>query len=400
MDKSKIAIIAATFVAVVAVMAYTYVVTDSGEPEAHDRTGDWYMVHNETMFIDYEDPLNSIILTNDYPLADKVSPLRFDWIEKNMFAGSMSGAPILGGITGDYICFQVNNSEVNAYAYVEGRFFGDALTLSVVIYEDSDMITVSGGSFLKYVHHDSKVIPSTLSAPDFESFDLSNGQGRYYYITPENQINSLPYGANEFEYILCGDSIALMKSEISHQTSEVDKTLYSLCIFRENINGTINCAYAGSSGEVFFGGGLVMAADELHSYIYSRGGNFMTFSTSVFDIDYPYGTISQPTDVSGTWKGTLNYSYGTDIIPGKPVYEKEMFFFEHCFGSVEVVSDSESYVWIGSVYGNGLYIAAEHMGKNYVLFGTVDGDKMTISGFHIDPQGKYMAMQYQLERQP
>lgn len=388
MDSKKISIIVAVFVAVVAVMAYTYVTTDDGS-SASKKTGDWYLV--EASEVSIQDPTNPVFKTQHFSFKNQVDTFKIKSLEKHMFSASWHGVPVVGGIIGDYICFEVSDSQHGVYCYVEGAFKDHTLSFSVVNYSDPDLDNVIGGAHLRFVHECGGSIMSQSPAVNFESLDPVALSGAFYYIDDDDEIAMNQYTPMGFEFVAQSGYIAVIKTPVSHPDIGTGFPLYSVCIFKEESDGRTTYLLAGSSNGFVLSGGVGFADNTLSTML-----NFHTTDGSIpigylcgtYAIDYPYGSNPEPTDISGTWKGKCWRSFGGSVIESNYDIEKEITFRGECFACVEEYTSEKVYTWIGSVYGNGIFALSEfnYDGEThyYYVLGHISGDSLHLCGYYLD----------------
>lgn len=387
-------------IALLLVVGTAVIVFDKDKDDSEfDRTGEWYAMYDE---IGRFDSTGGTITSEYYEFSDKAHLFEIDDIQKNTFSGSISGVPIIGGLMGDMICFEVVSESKGYYCHVEGTFETiGTLALQLIFHEDETFSDVTGGMYIFYAHESAKNEPSMPAFLVLGDYEYTNGVGKSYYIDDNDELKSKDYTPG-FEVVKSDAYITIIKSE------QMGKEFYSICLF-EGFDDTGKSSFLiggdipADDGNIVFFGGMYIADEKLTMHLNGHltgSAPDIVYATSQFDTDCDFGKLSPRADISGKWNGTVCDYDGKDVNKSCKDIIKNITVSDSAFCSVETITEDgavSEFSWIGSVVGNGIFLIAEHDGRYFPLFGYVDGDEMYLCGFMIT-EGKYIGLNLELTR--
>lgn len=390
MDNKSVVGIVLVFLGITVFLGlYGFSMDQPGHPIS--KTGEWNLVFSETVSYDRPDEY----VKEYHEIDSHVMALNLEWIEKKMFSGEYDGIPIVGGLVGNDISFEVCDREKQVFLFVDGTFYDTDLFLSIISFTDETMNIVKEGIFAQYVHGNIATVLPADSMPDFNGLNPMQTEGTYNYMSNDGNLISTEYQPSDFEVVSQGAYIATIHCDVILNPLVPGESITLLCVFNEILDGTTTLLIYGSSDGQAFSGKMIVGGNKLSCFLFGKDDATMAITSVTCNVNHPAGNFFGSTDVSGSWSGNIYYSYGEFIEVGDASLVKDFIFVNPCFGSIELM-DSELFKWIGISVGDRLHLLAEHMGRHYSLFGEVIGEKMHVCGYYLDEFDRYRAVYYEL----
>lgn len=402
MDSKSIALLIVGIVIIGSSMAIFlgYEHDDNGKnsPE-YDKTGEWYAIYVEVATFDQQS--DTTVISESYDPKDKSFPMDIDKIEKNMFSGTLNDIPIIGGVMGNRICFEVTDESSEYYSYVEGTFDRNTLIMQALMYADETFNEIVGGACLCYANEKVPDWPSIPSTYFMTSLKFSNATGKTYVIDDNNHISEIPFTA-DMKVVEWNNYISVL------ETTYNEKTVRNICIFRSFEEGPVNCMIAGNyvadaDHKISYFGDFTIADKKLdiHLNVRSKGDSAnILYTHFTADVNYAPGEMAHDINISGKWNADVfNMVDGTVSHAGSQII-KNFETSGSALSSVEMemtIDNVTTYKWIGYICGNEVFVIAETDGFYYPLFGHVEGNKMYLCGY-MQKDGENIGLYFELTR--